>query len=240
MHGARALASARDELVARYCAERTLERRNEVVLAYVNLAARAARKFKRAHNASADLNQVATIGLIKAAAGYREDMNTPFAAYAWVMVIGELMHYVRDREPLVRLPRSLASLQKRCVHASADFAAAHQREATANDVAAQLGVSSDLVSQLLALHASERAVNAGEDRDQLQLLVDPRRGPEIEESIDLGIAIQALPDREREIVVGSYEHGLTQAELADRLSLSQSHVSKLLRRALATLARRVA
>ncbi len=93
-----------------YCAERTVDRRNAVVDAHRYLCSRGARKFKRAHNDRADLEQVAAVGLIKAATNYRADMQTPFQAYAWIMIVGELMHYVRDHERMVRAPRALVAL----------------------------------------------------------------------------------------------------------------------------------
>ncbi|HYW53813.1 MAG TPA: sigma factor, partial [Dongiaceae bacterium] len=82
--------SLREVLVSRYCAERTVERRNAVVDAHRHLCVRGARKFKRAHNDRADLEQIAAVGLIKAASNYRAEMQTPFQAYAWIMIVGEL------------------------------------------------------------------------------------------------------------------------------------------------------
>ena len=49
----------------------------------------------------ADLEQVAAIGLIKAVDRYDCAQAAPFEAYAWLLVLGELMHYVRDSERFV-------------------------------------------------------------------------------------------------------------------------------------------
>ena len=54
------------------------------------------------------------------------------------------------------------------------------------------------------------------------------------------MAVDELGERERTIVLGTYGAGLTQSEIGARLGLSQSHVSKLLSRALHKLSRRVA
>ena len=61
-----------------------------------------------------------------------------------------------------------------------------------------------------------------------ELLADPPRGVTTEERMLLSWALDALGERERTIVVGTYGAGLTQAELGRRLGLSQSHVSKVL------------
>ncbi len=81
-----------------FIADPTLDRRNEVVTAYRYLCIRGAKKFARPESDRADLEQVAAIGLIKACNYYNASFDTPFEAYAWMMIVGELMHYVRDHE----------------------------------------------------------------------------------------------------------------------------------------------
>jgi RNA polymerase sigma factor (sigma-70 family) len=86
--------------------------RNAQVLAHRSLATRAARRFVRDTTSRDDLEQVASIGLIKAVEHHRPDLG-PFKPYAWRMIIGELMHYVRDHESLVRPPRRADATTRR-------------------------------------------------------------------------------------------------------------------------------
>jgi RNA polymerase sigma-B factor len=227
--------SQREVLIARYCDDRTVERRNAVVDAYRHLCPRAARRFKRAYNDRADLEQVAALGLIKAAANYRAEMQTPFQGYAWVMIVGELMHYVRDHERLVRAPRALISLEKRYLSAWDALTVANHREPTTGELAAALGVSSATIAELRSLRRVEHAPLPDPDLldglERIDLFADPS-GVALEERVALTVALDHLAERERAIVLGTYGAGLTQAELAGRLGLSQSHVSKLLARAL--------
>ena len=231
-------------VIDRYCAERTLERRNAVVDAHRYLCARGARKFKRAHNDRADLEQVAAVGLIKAAANYRPDMQTPFQAYAWIMIVGELMHYVRDHERLVRAPRTLLALEKRYTAAWDTFTVRHHREPTNGEMAAALGVTIETVAELCSLRRVEHIPLPEADSDngpeRVDLLADTSLGVELEERIALAMAVDELGERERTVVLGTYGAGLTQSEIGARLGLSQSHVSKLLTRALNKLSHRVA
>jgi RNA polymerase sigma-B factor len=53
-----------------------------------------------------------------------------------------------------------------------------------------------------------------------------------EERIELGRAMRSLSERERRIVLLRFFGGLTQREIAERIGISQMHVSRLLRRAL--------
>ena len=68
-----------------------------LVASFHHLCKRGAHKFWRSGLERNDLEQVAAIGLIKAARRYDPTMPTPFEAYAWLMIVGELMHHVRDR-----------------------------------------------------------------------------------------------------------------------------------------------
>jgi RNA polymerase sigma-B factor len=234
----------REAVVAHYCAERTVERRNAVVDAHRHLCLRGARKFKRVHNDRADLEQVAALGLIKAVMNYRPEMETPFQAYAWIMVVGELMHYVRDHERLVRAPRMLLTLEKRYAQVWERFTVTHQREPSTAELAAALGVNVETLAELRGLrrveHVSLPEPDSAEGPERVDLLADAKAGIGLEERIALTLAVDELGERERTIVLGTYGAGLTQSELGERLGLSQSHVSKLLARALGKLSRRVA
>jgi len=235
---------SREQLVAQYCAERSVERRNAVITAFRPLCARGARKFKRPGNDRADLEQVAAIGLIKAADYYRSEMQTRFESYAWVMIVGELMHYVRDHERLVRVPRMLTSLEKRTAAAWDAFCAQHQREPTIAELGAAVGVSAQLAAEACALrrvdHLPFPDPSLSEGPERIDVLVDAQRGISVEERFMLGWALDDLDERDRAIVLGTFGAGLTQAELGARLGLSQSHISKLLGRALVALGQRVA
>jgi RNA polymerase sigma-B factor len=47
--------------------------------------------------------------------------------------------------------------------------------------------------------------------------------------------LRRLPDRERQVVALRFHEDLTQSEIGERIGISQMHVSRLLRRALADL-----
>jgi RNA polymerase sigma-B factor len=55
----------------------------------------------------------------------------------------------------------------------------------------------------------------------------------------LGVLLARLPERERQIVSMRFYGNLTQTEIAERVGLSQMHVSRLLHRSLEFLRRRL-
>ncbi|MBV8645082.1 MAG: sigma-70 family RNA polymerase sigma factor, partial [Candidatus Eremiobacteraeota bacterium] len=76
--------------------------------------------------------------------------------------------------------------------------------------------------------------------ERVDLLADVTVGVALEERVALILALEELGERERTVVLGTFAAGLTQAEIGARLGVSQSHVSKLLAKALGKLGRRVA
>jgi RNA polymerase sigma-B factor len=230
----------RTTVVARYLADRTRINRDAVIAAHMYLCKRGARKFRRPESDAADLEQVAAIGLLKATDSFVAERTTPFEAYAWIVMVGELMHYVRDFEGAVRLPRRLRSLDRRYVSTWEVLAARQHAEPTPRELAQALDVTLDVVEQLQALRRSQVAESRLHGSSRFDAMAAPSYGISLEERLTLIAAVDELNERERVIVLGTFGAGLSQAEVASRLGLSQSQVSKLLARALSKLSQKVA
>lgn len=223
----------RSAAIDAYLIDRSRDNRDAVISEHMYLCKRGARKFRRTASDAADLEQVAAIGLVKATDAYLPERTTPFEAYAWIVIIGELMHYVRDCEQAVRVPRRLRALDRRYVATWETLAAELHAEPTPAQLADALGVGIDAIGQIQALRRSQSV-------DAFETLPAPARGLAIEDRVTLTIAVDDLIERERAIVLGTYGAGLSQAEVARMLGLSQSQVSKLLARALGKLSKKVA
>ncbi len=230
----------RAAVVASYLADRTRGNRDAVIVAHMYLCKRGARKFRRPENDPADLEQVAAIGLLKATDAYVAERTTPFEAYAWIVMVGELMHYVRDFEHAVRLPRWLRSLDRRYVATWELLAARQHAEPTPRQIAHALDVNLEVVEQLQALRRSQVAESRLHGGSRFDAIPAPARGISLDERLTLIAAVEELDEREQVIVLGTFGAGLSQAEVASRLGLSQSQVSKLLTRALGKLSQKVA
>lgn len=227
-------------IVDRFLADRSQRHRDDVIAAHLYLCRRGARKFRRTESEPADLEQVAAIGLVKATDAYRAERATPFEAYAWIMIVGELMHYVRDSERAIRVPRALRSLDRRYLAAWERLAARNHAEPTARQLACELDVSLDVVEELQTLRRS--GWNPGDWRDGMRFErgAHDDRTLSLEDRIAVLVAVGELDHRERVIVLGTYGSGLSQTEIALMLRLSQSQVSKLHARALGKLSEKVA
>jgi RNA polymerase sigma-B factor len=177
------------------------------------------------------LRQIAAIGLLKACDRYEPAQQTPFEAYAWLFIVGELMHFVRDQERLIRAPRRLKTLEQRVHGAIEDLHARLGREPLTSEIAAHVGVAAADVAEVwqyreravvhsLELAPVEHTAAAGNETETVNatLLFDA--------------ALQPLSDTERAIVLGIYTLDMSQSEIAERLGYSRRHISRLHRGAL--------
>jgi RNA polymerase sigma-B factor len=182
-----------------------------------------------------DLEQVAAIGLLKASRRYEIDSDTPFEAYAWLLIVGELMHYVRDHEHIVRMPRGMRKLERNCGETYERLAAKLGREPSDDEIANALGTPLALVTAAKTARWAARPVSLEHSafRERANRNHCERDGHFIAtERVVLEEALAALEPSERYIVVSHYVFGQTQDEIASRLRLSTRQISRLQHRAL--------
>ncbi len=210
------------------------EHREGRIEAHRHLCVRAARKFVRRGVDRADLEQVAAIGLIKAVDRYDCAKGTPLEAYAWVFILGELMHYVRDCERVLRAPRRLRELERRWVVAERELWSLLGREPKDDEIAALVGANGDEQFEIRRYRQSGSvlsmdAIPPFAQRD-LSYTIDNQLDRVV---IDAGLA--RLSPLEREILKEIYERDTPLVELADRLGYSRRHMTRLHRGALKKL-----
>jgi RNA polymerase sigma-B factor len=205
---------------------RRLVTREHLVAGYRYLCRRAAARFMRRGLDRADLEQIAAIGLIKAADRYDAALGTPFEAYAWVLIVGELMHYARDGDRFMRAPRGVRELAGRWKRAERALRSALAREPTEKDVEGVLCVTEAQARELRSYRASGNLLSF----ECLKQWEDPLAAESFNELLDrltLDRMLQALSPLEREIVVAIHLRGTSVVELAQRLGYSRRHVTRL-------------
>jgi RNA polymerase sigma-B factor len=207
--------------------------RERLVADYWYLCRRAARRFMRHGLEQADLEQVGAIGLIKAVDRYDASRRAPFEAYAWLLVVGELMHYVRDSERIVRAPRSVRTLERRWRAAERELRPLLGREPHENEVVELLAATPAEAREIRIYRASARGI-------PFELINHRRRAQEngIDDLLDrltVEAMLSALTPLERRIVVAIHLERISIVELALRLGYSRRHVTRLHRTALQRL-----
>jgi RNA polymerase sigma-B factor len=189
-------------------------------------------------DSSEDLKQVALLGLVRAIDRFDPERGVPFSAYATTTIVGELKHYLRDRSWAVRPPRRIQNLYLRTQEAICDLTQEMGRPPTPAEVGNRLDASARDVEEALEAGDLRRPTSLdasppGDDRPLgSRLPSDDNAINLVEERMAVKGLLARLPERERRMVRLRYIDGLTQHEIADRMSLSQAHVQRLLVRSL--------
>jgi RNA polymerase sigma-B factor len=215
----------------------------ELVESLLPLAKRLAARYRHAGESQEDLEQVACLGLVKAVDRYDPSAG-PLVRYAVPTILGELRRHFRDKGWGIHVPRSVQENLLTINSASERLATTLGRTPRPRDIASATGMSIEEVIEALDAGASYTpaaldAPQRGDDPDTRSLgdalgSTDPNYEL-VELGQSIGPAFRELPEREQAIVQLRFFEDLTQAEIAERIGISQMHVSRLLRRALDTL-----
>jgi RNA polymerase sigma-B factor len=220
--------------------------REELIERYLPLARRLARRYQRSEEPLEDLTQVASLGLLKAVDRYDTSRHTAFSSFAVPTILGELRRHFRDRTWSVRVPRELQELALRVDKTAAALSTEHGRASTVAEIAAALDVSEEQVLEALQAAGAYRAgsldaprAGGGEDSsgESVGDAIGVREGgfERAEERATLGPMFAHITERERLVLTLRFAEDLTQAEIGERIGVSQMQVSRLIRQALARL-----
>ena len=212
---------------------------------YLPLVHHLARRYQRASEPLDDLIQVGAIGLLGAIDRYDPASGTAFSSFAVPTILGEIRRHFRDRTWSVRVPRSLKELAADARTGADAFERREGRMPTAAELAADLGTDVERVLEARYAAAAQFPDSldrpmAASDEDGATVAdrvgEDDRQLDEAEGGVSLEMLTSSLSARDRELLRLRFQEDLTQRDIAERVGLSQMHVSRLLRDALCTLA----
>jgi RNA polymerase sigma-B factor len=227
------------ELLCRY-RDGDLSARDALIESYMPLARRLAGRYRHTGEPQDDLEQVAYMGLIKSIDRFDPDLG-PFVRYVVPNILGELKRHFRDKGWAMHVPRSLQERVLKVNEANEILAGRLGRSPTPRDVARHTGLGVEEVLEAIdaASAYSPAALDApvGSDADGDRTLGDglgsvDERYELVELGQSVGPALRSLAPREREILRLRFMEDLNQAEIGERVGISQMHVSRLLRRSL--------
>ncbi len=216
---------------------------SDLVLNHLGVAHSIARRYRNRGIAADDLEQVARLGLVKAARNYDAAKQADFLAYAVPTIRGEVRKHFRDHGWMVRPPRRVQEMQSRILAAAADLTQQIGRSPRPSEIAAHLGEPISEVEEALGADGCfspsslDRPVSAASDAPSLGDLLPGEDDDQqaVEARVLLGPAVRRLSERDRKILHLRYFNGWTQEEIAREIGVTQMHVSRLLTRILAEL-----
>ena len=232
---------ARDDrkLLRRYHEHGDQSAREALLERHLPLVRSLARRYAGRGEALEDIEQVGTIGLIKAIDRYELSREVALTTYATPNVVGEIKRHFRDKAWTIRVPRHLQELNGKLSKTIERLTITLARSPTIAEIATEVDATPEEV--LEALEAgwaySPVSLSVGNspdgDLDPLETIGSEDAQFELaDHRTVLEPALGGLSAREREILRLRFDVGLTQTEIADRVGISQMHVSRQIRKSL--------
>ncbi|MFJ9820863.1 SigB/SigF/SigG family RNA polymerase sigma factor [Streptomyces sp. NPDC101151] len=215
--------------------------RDELAAAWLPMAHRIAGRFRDRGESVEDLRQVAALGLVKAIDRF-DPSRGAFESYAVPTITGEIKRHFRDRMWALRVPRRVQELRNRVRVARRELTQhPGTPEPTADAIAAHTGLTREEVAagmealESFSTLSLDAELSAGDDGYNLaDTLGDTDSSYDV--VVDREAAkegLRRLPERERDILYMRFFEDMTQSRIADRLGISQMHVSRLISRSCA-------
>lgn len=238
-----------DELFIRWQRDGDRRARELLVERYMPLARRLARRYLGAREPLDDLVQVASLGLVKAIDRFDAGRGNAFSSFAVPTIVGELKRYFRDRGWSVHVPRGAQECALKIEDAQRQLLSRTGRAPTVQELATFTEMSMEDVLEGLEAAAAHHSTSLDAPRDDGEgeggtiadlLGEEDRRFEFIDASATIAKAARCLSERERRILMLRFVEDRTQTQIAEIEGVSQMQVSRVLRRAVATLSQLVA
>jgi RNA polymerase sigma-B factor len=205
------------DLLKRYHIGGDTGAREELVQRHLPLVRSLARRYAGRGESLEDIEQVGAIGLLKAIDRYDLEREVSLTTYATPNVVGEIERLT------IKLERS----------------------PTIAEIAAELETTPEQVLEAMEAGSAYSTVSLSsgpggggddDDFDPMESIgAEDEEYERTEQRASLEPALETLPEREREILRMRFEEGLTQTQIAEKIGISQMHVSRLIRKSLARM-----
>ena len=203
------------------------------------------RRFQNRGVETEDLFQIGSIGLIKAVDKFDPAYQVQFSTYAVPMIAGEIRRFLRD-DGMLKVSRSLKELAGRIYSTKDALEKKNGREPTLYEVARELGVSQeDLVLAMEAatqVESLQQVIYQGEGNDislMDKLEEEENQSDQVVNRLLLEDMLKSLEGRERQLIYMRYFQEKTQAAIAREMGISQVQVSRLEKKILGKLRKKM-
>lgn len=203
------------------------------------------KRFSGRGHSTEDLYQIGCIGLIKAIQRFDANYNAKLSTYAVPYIIGEIKRFIRDDGP-IKVSRSIKELAMKIIELQRENLNKTGKELQINELAKRLGIEKENI--VVAMDAIRRPESIDEEiYDEVGGETKASRistnKDETEKTINklcVQELIEELNEDEKQIILLRYYKGKTQAEVAQRLKISQVQVSRIEKRTLLKMRSKIA
>jgi RNA polymerase sigma-B factor len=217
--------------------------RDRLVERFMPLTRKLARRYGHSSEPFEDLQQVAALGLLKALERHEPDRGRPFESFAIPTILGEMRRYFRDCGWAVHVPRGPKERALKVRDAREKLINDDGHAPTATKLGEYLELDVEHVLEALQALQGYETVSLDAPRpggEEASCYGDWIGGEDeryelVELDATLVSALGLISARDREMLRLRYVEESTQAEIAERIGISQMQVSRLLRRSLEQL-----
>lgn len=192
-----------------------------------------------------DIFQIGSIGLVKAINNFDLTYNVKFSTYAVPMIIGEIKRFLRD-DGMIKVSRNVKSLARKVYFYKEVLTKKLKRSPTIDELAEYADVDKEEI--LFAIESSNSLQylydTIHQDDGAPVLLIDKlsEKGVDdgnIIERIALKEALSSLDNKSRQIILLRYFKDKTQVQVAKMLGINQVQVSRIEKKVLAEMRKKL-
>ena len=187
------------------------------------------RRYKNKGVEDDDLYQLGCLGFVKAINNFSDEYNVKFSTYAVPMIAGEIKRFLRD-DGNVKVSRSIKHNAILIKNYITEYQSISGVEPSIEQISKKFNIEPQDV--ILTLEASTQWISIDEkfddEDDSLATRMQDNFSPEkLIDKIVLRDMINALPAREKRVIIMRYYLDKTQSEIASTLGVSQVQISRI-------------
>ena len=179
-----------------------------------------------------DLFQIACMGFLKAIAGFDEKFGVKFSTYAVPMIAGEIKRFMRD-DGSVKVSRAMKQTAKEINAFVEGYVLKTGKQPAVAEIAKEFGL--DEAETVFIMGSSKMPLSLyggaeykdGKEKELIETLAAKDDQEDWLDRMLLRGAIEALPERDRKIIILRYFRDMTQSEVAEKIGVSQVQVSRI-------------
>ena len=179
-----------------------------------------------------DLFQIACLGFLKAISGFDETFGVKFSTYAVPMIAGEIKRFMRD-DGSVKVSRAMKQTAKEINLFIEAYVLEHSKQPSIAEIAEKFGLEES--ETVFVMGSSKMPLSLyggadykdGKERELIETLPAKDEQDDWLDKMLLKNEIEALPERERMIIILRYFRDMTQSEVAQKIGVSQVQVSRI-------------
>ena len=179
-----------------------------------------------------DLFQIGCMGFLKAIAGFDEGFGVKFSTYAVPMIAGEIKRFMRD-DGTVKVSRMMKQKAKEINLFVEEYTVKHGKQPPMSAIAERFGLEE--AEAVFVMGSSKMPIslygatdtNEGGERELIETLTTGDNQEEWLDKMLLRGAIEALPERDRRVIILRYFRDMTQSEVAEKIGVSQVQISRI-------------